>query len=364
MKLNKILVLIAAALGASLLFINTCMAEPSIQRYFPGFENTRFVLTEEQTSTSEAQPKGPFPIEFLEEARLSSLSSWQMTDEKNVVYSLQVWEVLDSLGAYELYTHWPLFSGLEDHERLSAPVGNWFNPEKSAFWRGNYFITAWRNNRAPMKPDELSALIEKFTSGIAQVNTLPVTISHLPEEGLSGKSPLFYLGAETLRRNKQFPEPLLEDIGFNDRIEIAYTAYGPGEDPLFLIGYPTHELAREYSAKIRADLDGYFSEQSVFLKRTGLLVAIFIGPEDQAVEALNQVSYTPTIQYFQKKGDEPQPSATKTFLCLITKAILGTGTFIIFIILAGFFAGILRYQIIQKFPAFVKRNDSVRLNLD
>jgi len=65
-----------------------------------------------------------------------------------------------------------------------------------------------------------------------------------------------------------------------------------------------------------------------------LLVAIFTGPEDLAVEVLNQVSYAPTIQYFQKKKDEPKPGATRTFLGLITKAILGTGTFIIFIILA------------------------------
>lgn len=364
MKLNKILIVFPAVLAAGLLFIHTSLAEPSIQRYFPEFENTRFVLTDENTTEAQAQPNGPFPVEFLEEARLDSLSSWQMTTEDKTVYDLQVWEVLDSLGAYELYTHWPAYSGLQDHKRISAPVGNWFNPETSSFWRGNYFLTIKKNDGSPMRPEELSALIEKFASGIGQVNALPVTVSHLPDEGLSGSSPLFYLGAETLKGNARFPRPLLEDIGFNDRIEISYAAYGPEEYPLFLIGYPTHELAREYSAKIRADLDGYFSEQSVFLKRTGLLVAIFIGPEDLAVEVLNQVSYAPTIQYFQKKGDEPQPSATKTFLGLITKAILGTGTFIIFIIITGFLAGVLRYQIMQKFPAFVKRNDSVRLNLD
>ena len=364
MKLNKRFVVYPLILAAALLSIQAMLAEPSIQRYFPEFENTRFVLTDEQTTAAKAQVKGPFPVEFLDEARLSSLSSWKMTDEKNIVYDLQVWEVLDSLGAYELYTHWPLYSGLQQHNRLSAPAGNWFNPEKSVFWRGNFFISASRSDQSPLQPEELSALINKFTSGINLLNVLPVTISHLPEEGISSASPLFYLGSETLKRNSLFPEPLLIDIGFNDRIEIAYAAYGPEENPLFLIGYPTHELAREYSARIRADLDGYFSDQSVFLKRTGLLVAIFTGPEDLAVEVLNQVSYAPTIQYIQKKDEEPRPSATGTFLGLITQAILGTGTFIILIIIVGFFAGVLRYQIFQRYPEFVKRNDSIRLNLD
>ena len=362
--LNKKLVVCQVVLAAALLFFQTVLAEPAIQRYFQQSENFRFVLTEEQTTAAEAQPKGPFPIEFLDEARLSSLSSWKMTNEQNVGYDLQVWEVLDSMGAYELYTHWPLYSGFQKHDRLSAPVGNWFNPEKSAFWRGNFFILASRSDHSPLNPEEFSGLIDKFFSGIGLLNVLPVTISHLPEEGTIGISPLFYLGSETLRKNPEFPEPLLGDIGFNDRIEISYAAYGPDKSPLFLIGYPTHELAREYSARIRADLDGYFSDQSVFLKRSGLLVAVFTGPEDLAVEVLNQVSYAPSIQYFQKKEEEPKPGATRTFLGLITKAILGTGTFIIFIIITGFFAGFLRYQIFQKYPKFVKRNDSIKLGLD
>ncbi len=349
---------------AALLFLQFSLAEPSIQRYFPGFSGIRFVLTDEQTDISAAQLKGPFPVEFLDEARLTSLSTWRMTSEPDAAYDLQVWEVLDSLGSYELYSHWPLYSGLQGYKRLSAPVGNWFTPQKSAFWRGNYFISVSRTDHSPLQPEEFSGLIDQFSANIEQLNVLPVTISHLPEEGISESAPLFYLGAETLKRNDFFPEPLLAEIGFNDRIEIAFASYGPENSPLFLIGYPTHELAREYSAKIKADLDGYFSKQSVFLKRSGLLVAIFIGPEDLAVKVLNQVSYAPTIQYFQKKGDEPQPSKTDTFLGLITRAILGTGSFIIFIIIAGFFAGVLRYQIIQRFPAFAKRNNSVRLNLD
>ncbi len=363
MKIKK-LVICVAALAAALATIIPVTAEPSIQRFYPGFEGVRFVMTDEQSEVAEAVTQGPFPIEFLEEARLSSLSSWRMTDAKNTVYRLQIWEVLDSLGAYQLYTHWPEYAKSKNLERLKAPVGNWFNPEKSVFWRGNYFISVQRMDNSPLTTEEMTGLIDMFASGIELPNFLPVTVSHLPKEGMSLRSPLFYLGADTLKNNPRFPEPLLEDIGFADRIEITYAAYGPDASPLFLIGYPTHELAREYSAKIRADLDGYFSSEAVFLKRSGLLVAVFSGPEDLAVETLNQVSYSPSIQYFQKKSDEPRPSATKTFLGLITKAILGTGTFLIFIIIAGFFAGLLRYQIIQRFPKFVKRNDSIKLNLD
>ncbi len=339
------------------------LGEPSIQRYFPEFENTRFVLTEEDTSLESAREKGPFPIEFLEESQLSSLSAWKMTGGNNIGYDLKVWEVLDDLGAYQLFTHWPSLSGPAEYKRLSAPVGNWFNPEQSVFWRGKFLIALRKSDRSSLEEEEFKSMVEAFSAGIKMENLLPVTISHLPDEGRTGITPLFYLGAETLSMNEHFPEPLLRDIGFADRIEIAYAAYGQENHPLFLIGYPTHELAREYSAQIRADLDGYFSNQPVFLKRSGLLVAVFSGPDDLAVEVLNQVSYAPRIQYLQKKADEPQPSATQTFLGLITKAILGTGTFIVFIIIAGFFAGIVRYQIHQNFPEFVKRNDSVKLNL-
>jgi len=353
-----------ALLAVIFLSVPVLRAEPSIQRYFPNFEECRFVMTGEETSAPDAQPRGPFPLEFLEDARLASLSSWRMTDDRKASYDLQVWEVLDDLGAYELFTHWPRLAGLESPSRLEAPVGNWFSPDKAAFWRGNYFIQISRSGGTPLQPGEITALIGRFAAAVELANLLPVTASHLPKEGMAENSALFYLGAETLKTNSLFPEPLLADLGFSDRIEVAYALYGPERSPLFLIGYPTHELAREYSAKIRADLDGYFSSQALFLKRSGLLVAIFSGPDAQASEVLNQVSYSPSIQYFQKKSDEPKPSATKTFLGLVTKAILGTGTFIVFVLVLGFCAGVLRYYIILRFPKFAKRNDTIRLDLD
>lgn len=321
-------------------------------------------MLNEVTGLEEAADKGPYPIEFLEEAKLSSLSTWEMTRSSGESYQLEVWEVLDDLGAYQLYTHWPSQSNNLDARRVPAPVGNWFSPGKSVFWRGNFLISVSRNGNRKLQEGEFSSLVAQFTENISLPNLLPVTISHMPKEEMTGKTPLFYLGDGTLKTNEEFPEPLLRDIGFSDRIEIAAAEYGPESNPLFIIGYPTHELAREYSARIKVDLDGYFSNEPVFLKRSGLLVAVFKGPDDLAVKILDQVSYTPTIQYFQKKEEEPRPSATKTFLGLITKAILGTGTFIVFIIIFGFLAGVLRYQIIQKFPRFVKRNDTIRLKLN
>lgn len=364
MKQNRRNRLYIAALALLFLPTRFLLGEPSIQRFFPGFEDSRFILKNEETSLAKVADLGPFPLAFLEESRLSSLSLWEMKSPNAINYNLKVWELLDDLGAYQLYTHWPELADRSGAERLDAPVGNWFSPQESLFWRGNFLISLSKKDGKPLQPGEFVSLVEAFTSAIDLPNLLPVTISHLPSEEMSVKTPLFYLGEKSLKSNKEFPEPLLQDIGFADRIEITYAGYGPERRPLFLIGYPTHELAREYSARIRADLDGYFSDQPVFMKRSGLLVAVFTGPEEQAVNLLNQVSYTPTIQYFQKAEEEPRPSATVTFLGLITKAILGTGTFIIFIIIVGFFAGVLRYQIMQKFPKFAKRNDSVRLNLD
>jgi len=362
MKSKKGILVLAAGLAAFLIAATPLFGEPAIQRYFPQFEDSRFVLVNELTSLDEAAEKGPFPIEFLEEAKLSSLSSWEVTWSSGESYQIMVWEVLDDLGAYQLYTHWPSLSSRPESRRVSAPVGNWYSPDESVFWRGNFLISI--SGGRSLQEDEFTSLVKAFVENITLPNLLPVTISHLPEEEISGKTPLFYLGSGTLKTNQEFPEPLLRDIGFSDRIEIASAEYGPDQNPLFLIGYPTHELAREYSAQIKADLDGYFSSEPVFLKRSGLLVAVFKGPDDLAIKILDQVNYTPTIQYFQKKEDEPAPSATKTFLGLITKAILGTGTFIVFIIIFGFFAGLLRYQIIERFPKFVKRNDSIRLKLD
>jgi hypothetical protein len=212
-------------------------------------------------------------------------------------------------------------------------------------------------------PQEFSTLVKDCLAHISLENLLPVSISHLPEEDLIAESVRFYLGAESLALNEHFPEPLLTEIGFADRIEIAVGQYQPGGESLFLVGYPTPKLAAAYFIKLQDRLQGFFSEQGVYMKRAGVLICIFVGPEHRAHVILPRVKYAPTIKWLYEKRLDTS-SETLTFLGLITKTILGTGVFILVILGTGLVLGLVRYEVLRRFPGFMGKKEMVRLNLD
>jgi hypothetical protein len=252
----------------------------------------------------------------------------------------------------------------EGWRQLELAVGNRFLPGQGIFWSGNFFLRITRVRGAPLTPKDFGEIATSFSEGLALENLLPVTLTHLPKEDLSPGSVQFYLGDSSLALNERFPEPLLQEIGLEDQIEIAYGQYEPDDSALFLIGYPTPALADEYFIDLQKSLQNFFSTEGVYMKRAGVVIAVFVGPEQSAQRVLGQVKYAPTIKWLYQKEPEAYSEEMMTFFGLITKTILGTGVLLLLIVGAGCVAGLLRYEFLRRFPRLSSHKEPVRLELD
>jgi len=323
----------------------------------------RFSLQSEIESPDDDARLKPFSAAILAEAEFQGFSEWEVLRNAGGQLRLNVFQMQDPLGAFSLFTLWPELVPESGLVKIDAPLGAYFSPSDAIFWRGYYFCHVRPRAGARLTEEILTELIGDFVEVIETENLLPVSVSHLPEEQLLPGSTRFYLGAESLALNDHFPEPLLREIGLEDRIEIAFAQYEPGNHSLFLIGYPTPALADDYFIRLQNRLQGFFSEEGVYLKRAGVVICIFIGPEERAREVLSRVEYTATIKWlYQKKRD---PSAENiSFLGLVTQTILGIGVFLLLILGAGFVTGLVRYEALQRFPQLTKRKEMVRLRLE
>ena len=351
-----------------LLLLGMCInlrAEPGLLRFVPNFIDHSFTLEEETTDIENQTELGPFPSDILLEAGLESFSRWKLTTKEGMILSAEVYQTSDTSGAYQLYLAWPALSGYESTTiAVSEPISHRFGPEASSLWRGNFFVQLTPTGQKELGLPLVSELVNQFVQSVSTENLLPVSVTHMPIEERVTDSLRFYLGSETLSSNPQFPAPLLKEIGFADRIEIAFAQYEPGGEALFLIGYPTPALADQYFIKLQNRLQGFFSEVGVYMKRAGVLICLFIGPEERAQAILPRVKYAPSIQWLYEKDSEPDFAETITFLGLITSAILGTGTFLLMILGSGLTVGLIRYGFIQRFPSLTRKKRMVRLDLD
>jgi len=333
-------------------------AQPSIQRYFTGSGLGEFILEEEINRLATDQEVGGLPVEVLQEAVLRSYSRWQIRQANAVAYRLHVFELLDAPGAFQLFSLWPRLTDQATGQWLRSPIDIRLGDGELTFWKANFFFRL-----VPEGERNGLELVEELNKLIRSDVAYPVTTYYLPEEGKVADSTELYLGARSLRYNERFPEPLLSQIGFEDEIEISYAAYQPDDSALFLVGYPTPALADQYFVEMQNELAGFFSREGVFLKRSGPLVALFIGPEEAAVKVLSDVRYSPAIRWIDEKEDGIAQEYL-TFFGLLTQTFIGIGVFLVVTLVAGLIVGVLRYEFLELFPRLHRRGEMVRLNLD
>jgi hypothetical protein len=345
-------------------FVLQLAAEADIQRYLSSIEGYRFVIEQEKTSIDETVTGQYLNRAILEEAGFTSYSSWQVIPDSGPQTRIQIHELVDTKGAFQLLSHWPVPGNSQNSEALDLPIRAHLNSREGVFWRGKFFFRVTSSRGGELLPEEFSRLVKLFYRAVTMENRLPVSITHLPDKDIRTDSVRLYLGEKTLQENKRFPAPLLRQIGLEDKIEIAYAEYGENRDPLFLVGYPTVALAKDYVIQMQESLQDFFSEEGVYIKRTGVLVGIFPGPEDRAMEILNLVNYEPEIQWLHEEKEESRFSETMTFLGLITQTILGIGVFLILILGTGLSFGLVRYEILRRFPKIFRKDKMVRLELD
>ena len=344
-------------------------AQVPVDQYFPLIEDYQFEKLTEISSTENQAGIGPFSRVILDEYLLLSYSRWAVQSEsalQSPPLELEIYEMKDTLGAFGMFSIWPSLSEEAPWERLNLSVDNYSSAHGLIFWRGAYFFYLSDPHPSTSSNPSLSDLAHALVDAIPQLNLHPVTVIHLPKKGLIRKSIRFYLGKSSFALNGDFPKALASEIGFDKQIEVTVARYAEDGHELFLVGYPTASLAADHFVRLQNAMQGYFSTEGVYMKRSGLIVSIFFGPEDRAREILAKIHYLPTITWlYQKDSDAAQ--ITRANITLFLGFLKQTSVFIVvFVSLSiglGVTAGFARFGILKRFPQLLKKGDPIQLKL-
>ena len=331
-----------------------------VQQYLEGLSGYRFRLLEKSADLERVA--GDFSRPVLEEYALQSYSRWRLRGPGNSSLEMEVHEMLHQQGAFGMYR---LDSALRPGtgDRLELPVENRSGERSCIFWRGP-FLLRLTAQPGPRARDQLKGAVAALVEAIPIVNLHPVTVLHLPRQNLITDSVGVYLGPAALAYNDRFPEPLKARIGFQDRVEIAVADYGPDGGSLFLLAYPTPALAAEYFLELQNTLHSFFSPEGIYIKRSGLLLALFLGTESQAQAVLGEVQWAPAVQWVHDRTVEVTPQGeAKSFLDMLLRTALATVCFILGSFGFGSLLGYIWHRIDERFPAWSGRNDVIKLNL-
>jgi len=355
--------LLSSLLAALIVVWSSASAEVSISAYLhqvPGYTARQ---QEEITEIGERKEVSSYPTGVLNEFVFKSYSRWEMIPGPEVSgtqVEVEIFELADPPAAFGLYSLWDKTGHAPLPGRLNVPVEHRHAGQDVIFWRNNYFLHI-RQTDAEADKERLEQLMRALLDAIPPVNVLPVAVAHLPVEELRSESVEFYLGRNGLALNPDFPEPLVPVMGFGDHIEVGFGRYSPTGTPMFLIAYPTPGEAQKYSLKIQDALSSYFGP-GVYLKRSGPLIGMVVGSEEDATRLLGRLNYKAKVKWIEDKPEDDRE--TLGFLGVITRAILGTLAFLLVTGAVGVVVGYCRYLYIRSHPDWDKKNEMIRLKLD
>ena len=338
-------------------------ADVSISPYMEKIPGYQAHLQEQITGLGGRARLGPFPKALLDEYVLKSYSQWSVkaSDSKagaqSPVVDLEVYESLDGPGAYGLFSIWEQLEDRRLTQTLDVPIEHRRSSADLIFWRRNYFLHLRANGT---DAEGMARLLRALLDAIPPANDLPAAVARLPEEGLKPLSVQYYPGKNGLGLARQFPSQLMPLVGLKDHIEIASARYDPGDVSVFLVMYPTAALAKDYAARIR---EGFpqASEQGVYFKRSGPMIAVCVGSQANADQVLGRVNYRAQVKWIE---DKPEPNSTVVFLGIVLRALVGTAAFLLVTFVLGVGAGYLRYQFLRRYPHLAKKTGMIRLDLE
>jgi hypothetical protein len=204
----------------------------------------------------------------------------------------------------------------------------WLESSGKAIQVGNYVVTC--SGKCPKNLAELA------DSGLPAVSHAPLPIlgNYLPSRNQIPHSERYILGPQSLKQNApQIPESAVA-FQFGTEGETAHYRILQNEATVALFSYPTPQIARGQVPQFQA-IPG------AAVKRTGPLVAVFLGASDpaEANTVLGQINYQASVTM-----NEPLPlvltpqSTAQMILAIISLA----GIVLAFCLVSGLLFGALR----------------------
>ncbi len=342
-------------------------AESNLQDYLGQIGDYQFVKQAEMQP--QEAPLTPLSQAVWEDCGLVSASVWSIRSSQEGPFELTAYHLRHSAGAFSAYTLWKETAGTPSSQLAQLRVETFLQGRELLFWKGHLLLlltgpTASMNTREGLLP-----LARRLVDAIPLASVHPLTVVHLPRSQLMRQSVTFYLGGASLSTNPHFPAPLDPHVGFDDQAEVAFAHYAEKGYPLFLLGYPTPTLAADYFARLQHQMEDFQSPEGVYMKRSGVLVSLFVGPEEAAFRVLEEVQYAPTVKWMHEKemdleALQRERDQVLTYLDLLRQSVLGTASFILLALGAGALTGLLRYGFVNRYKPRRRRQDGmIRLEI-
>ena len=127
-------------------------------------------------------------------------------------------------------------------------------------------------------------------------------------------------------------------------------------------------MADDYAGRIQDALQSVFSEHGIYMKRSGPLLGLFLGPLPAATPVLEYLQYTASVEWIHEEDTqlrdlERNRAEIVTFFGLLNRSILFTGFFIVVMLTLGIGAGFLRFALLRRFPAMGHGDQTIFLDL-
>jgi hypothetical protein len=349
-------------------FIQPVLAQGTIQQYFDQLEGYQIENLAESSTLNE-NIDSPFSPQVIDDFILSHYSRWavQAVDPTlNTPLELEVYEMQDPQGAFGVFSNWNHSSSDLLPQRLDLSVDNYFFNGRLIFWRGAYFFHLKAALQEPAHHEVQEAFARTLIEALPLLNLHPLTVIHLPQENIIQESIRFYPGEASFGLNSHFPRNLIPPLGFEHHIEVTAAKYSPGNQQLYLVGYPTPGLAADHSVKLQNAMEGYFSPEGVYMRRSGVIVSIFFGPESEAQKILPKIQYAPTIKWIYQKDVDPEELRQQTvaFLGSVHRTLVAILVFLPLALVIGLAAGLVRYSLFQLYPLVRDQGDTIHLDIN
>jgi hypothetical protein len=302
----------------------------------------------------------PHDSGIIIEYGFAKLTRLQLVNPEQKPLTLAIYEMLDSVAAYGLFTYLRMpnaepFTGIG-----SACAGT---PREISFHQSKYYVVLDSERAdAALRPAMLQ-LAQAISKSLPSDFSLPTVASKLPNENRVPQSEKFLMGAEAL--SQLLPLGQKDPFGLSTGAEAAMAKYEhSGESAtLLLIHYPTQQLARRMLESGYQQYSSHYPGQAAFYKRDGPMVVLVLASNspELATMLLEKVSYVSMVSWDPKV--EPPNIAQVMVNIFIFCGIMLCTTFV-----AGLVFGIARVVIKRFFPGKVfdrpESMEVIRLHLD
>src|SRR5215471_4432533 len=265
----------------------------------------------------------------------------------------------DATGAYGAFTYYVRPQMQAEKIGDEGASGN----ARILFYRGNILLDVTLDRVTAMTAGDLRALADSLPQVQGNLSELPSLPARLPRKLLISHTERYMRGPIALERLGMPVPPALVDFNMAPELTAAKYHSTWGDANLFLIGYPTHQIAEKQLHVIQnASLPG----GPFYFKRTGPIVAIINGnvPGDEAQSLLDAVNYDANVTWTQATRPNPKDNIGN----LIIGIFVLVGIIALMALIFGLFFGGIRILAKKLFPdkVFDRPEDVeiIRLNLE